>query len=228
VTAVPTGAVLVVAKAPVPGLAKTRLASDVGTETASDLAAAALLDVLDQVRYAPALLLVALTGDVTAASRGAEVRAALARAEVFAQRGDDFADRLANAHADAHARVPDGTPVLQVGMDTPQLSGALLAESLAVAASADAVLGPAEDGGWWALAVRDPAWAESLRDVPMSRPNTGALTQAALERVGADVRLLPPLRDVDTWDDALSVARTAPESRFAAAVAGLAPGRVAG
>lgn len=218
---------LVVAKAPVLGLAKTRLATDVGAESAADLAAAALLDVLDQVRVAPALLLVALTGDLAAASRGDEVRAALAGADVFAQRGDDFADRLANAHADAHARVPDGTPVLQVGMDTPQLSGALLAESLAVATSADAALGPAEDGGWWGLAVRDPAWAESLRDVPMSRPDTGALTQAGLERVGAHVWLLPALRDVDTWDDALAVARTTPESRFAAAVAGLAPGRVA-
>lgn len=223
-----TGAVLVVAKAPVPGQAKTRLANEVGAEAAADLAAAALLDVLDQVRAAPALLLVALTGDLGAASRGDEVRAALAGAEVFDQRGDGFADRLANAHADAHERVPDGTPVLQVGMDTPQLSGPLIVESLAVASAADAALGPAEDGGWWGLAVRDPAWADSLRNVPMSRSDTGECTRIALGRVAADVRLLPMLRDVDTWDDALAVARTAPDSRFAAAVTGLAPGRVAG
>ncbi|MGI9163544.1 MAG: glycosyltransferase, partial [Mycobacterium sp.] len=54
---------LVVAKAPVPGLAKTRLAAAVGDEAAADIAAAALLDTLDAVAGTPfAARVVALTG----------------------------------------------------------------------------------------------------------------------------------------------------------------------
>ena len=63
-------AVLVVAKAPVPGLAKTRLAASIGADAAADLAAAALLDTLDAVAAASVQAsVVALTGDVEAAAR---------------------------------------------------------------------------------------------------------------------------------------------------------------
>ena len=47
---------------------------------------------------------------------------------------------------------------------------------------ADAVLGMACDGGWWVLGVDDAAMADCLRDVPMSRSDTGAVTLAALQR----------------------------------------------
>jgi len=221
---VAAGAVLVVAKAPVAGRAKTRLAAHVGDAAAADLAACALLDVVSAVSAAGVRLLVALTGELAAAARAEQVRAALDPAEVFDQRGDGFADRLAYAHADARDRVADGVPVLQVGMDTPQLTPSLVVESLRTAAAHDVVLGPADDGGWWGLAVRDPEWAGVLREVPMSRTDTGELTLRALRRLGVDVALLPALRDVDTWADARHVARLAPASRFAAAVTAAAPG----
>ena len=58
--------VLVVAKAPVPGLAKTRLAATLGDEVAADIAAAALLDTLDAVAQTPASArVVAMTGDLS-------------------------------------------------------------------------------------------------------------------------------------------------------------------
>ena len=67
--------VLVVAKAPVPGQAKTRLAASVGDQAAADIAAAALLDTLDAVAEAPvAARVVALTGDLDDASAGDEIR----------------------------------------------------------------------------------------------------------------------------------------------------------
>ena len=98
--------VLVVAKAPVPGRAKTRLAATVGDRVAADLAAAALLDTLDAVAAAPvAARVVALTGELDAAANAAEIRRRLQSFTVIGQRGDDFGDRLANAHADAAAAV---------------------------------------------------------------------------------------------------------------------------
>ena len=68
---------LVVAKAPEPGLAKTRLAATVGDRVAADIAAAALLDTLDAVAAAPvAARVVALTGDLDAAAGAARDPAA--------------------------------------------------------------------------------------------------------------------------------------------------------
>lgn len=109
---------LVVAKAPEPGRAKTRLAASVGDRVAAEIAAAALLDTLDAVAGAPvAARVVALTGDLDRAASADDIRRRLASFAVIAQRGDDFAARLANAHADASS---DGLPVLQIGMDTPR------------------------------------------------------------------------------------------------------------
>ena len=140
---------------------------------------------------------------------------------VFPQRGTDFADRLANAHADVAARFP-GAPVLQLGMDTPQVPPPLLTAALARLDEADAVLGPAVDGGWWALGLCRPTDAHVLRTVPMSRPDTGARTLAALRATGLSVSLLPSLSDVDTMADAVRVAAQAPATRFARAFAAVA------
>lgn len=212
--------VLVVAKAPVPGMAKTRLTPPASTDQAAEIAAASLLDTLDAIKPMRARPVVAWTGEIEAARRAGEIAAALAGATVLAQRGAVFGDRLAAAHADAGRALP-GSPVFQIGMDTPQVTAELLtasAEPLHRAAGPDAVLGPASDGGWWALGLRDPRFAEALRDVPMSRPDTGDLTLQALRSAGLQVELLTELSDVDTMADAQLVAKSVPESRFAAAV----------
>lgn len=217
-----TAVLLVVAKAPVAGFAKTRLASTVGTRVAARLAAAALLDTVDSARAVPgATVVCALTGDLTAAERADELTDALRHCVVFPQRGATFADRLVHAHADVAARFP-GWPVLQVGMDTPQLLPPLLTGALARLRDTDAVLGLAADGGWWALGLRRPTDAHVLATVPMSRPDTGSRTLAALRTAGLRVEHLPMLSDVDTMADAILVATQAPESRFARTFAAVA------
>jgi glycosyltransferase A (GT-A) superfamily protein (DUF2064 family) len=206
---------LVVAKAPEPGRAKTRLAATVGDRAAADIAAAALLDTLDAVAAAPAASrVVALTGDLDAAAAAAQIRQRLESFTVIEQRGDDFADRLANAHTDAAT----GFPVLQIGMDTPQVTADLLAGCARSLLGAPAVLGPAVDGGWWVLGVQDPAMAECLRAVPMSQPDTGELTWKALHDNGIDVIAVDRLADFDVADDVAAVREACgPASRFARA-----------
>jgi uncharacterized protein len=214
--------VLVVAKAPVPGLAKTRLAASVGDQAAADIAAAALLDTLDAVADAPvAERVVALTGELAAASAADEIRSLLADFTVVPQRGVDFADRLANAHVDA-AAAAGALPVLQIGMDTPQVTADLIGECARELLAADAVLGLARDGGWWVLGVTEAATADCLRAIAMSRFDTGAVTLAALTDTGANVSLVRTLADVDTVDDVNAVRREcASESRFSRATRGL-------
>ncbi|QUQ69328.1 TIGR04282 family arsenosugar biosynthesis glycosyltransferase [Kutzneria sp. CA-103260] len=209
--------VLVVAKAPVPGLAKTRLTPAATPEQAAEVAAASLLDTLDAVLSVPRVRrVVAMTGDLEATARAAELRRTLRWFDVIPQRGDDFAERLANAHHD----VAD-LPVVQIGMDTPQVTPWLLGSAIAGTVTGDAALGLAEDGGWWVLGLKDPLHARALRYVPMSQPDTGSRTLDALHDLDLHVAPLPVLSDVDTVEDARRVAKLVPGSRFAAAVAAI-------
>jgi glycosyltransferase A (GT-A) superfamily protein (DUF2064 family) len=165
---------------------------------------------------------VALAGSLAGAERRAEVRAALAHCRVVPQRGATFAARLVAAHADAAYTDAGGSgPVIQLGMDTPQLGPALLDEAGCALGSCDAVLGPACDGGWWALGVHDPRQARVLAGVPMSTRDTGALTLRALRAAGLRVTLLPELSDVDTMEDAERVAEAIPGSAGGGGTAGL-------
>ncbi len=214
--------VLVMAKAPVAGLAKTRLAASVGDDAAADLAAAALLDTLAAAAAAagPSHCLLALTGDLDAAARAADLRRALVGWRVIPQRGDGFDERLALAHADAGVG-----PVVQVGMDTPQVTADLLLAAAAPLAQHDTVLGRADDGGWWVLARTDPRTAQALRGVEMSSARTYELTLAALRDAGHSVGSVPSLLDVDTRDDAKLVATAAPATLFGRAWGALQSGQ---
>jgi rSAM/selenodomain-associated transferase 1 len=214
-TTLPVG--LVVAKAPVPGEAKTRLAAVVGPRHAAELAAAALLDTIDACEraFGRARCHLALTGDVDRAARAGELRHRLGGWTVHPQRGDGFAERLARAHQDVagHARAP----VVQIGMDTPHVTREHLHAVADHLHRATAVLGPACDGGWWVLGLRSPGPAAALTGVPMSTERTCADTEAALKDAGADVVRTSELRDVDTIEDAAAVAAEAHGSRFAEA-----------
>jgi uncharacterized protein len=217
----PAAAVIVLAKAPVPGRVKTRLCPPATPGQAADLAAASLLDTLAAVAGVPGADPVAvLTGRLPGAVRAAELTATLRAFRVLPQRGDGLGERIAAAHADTAALLP-GHPTLLVGMDTPQADAALLAACLdrLYAPGTDGVLGPAADGGWWALGLRDPRAARLVAHVPTSRDDTGERTLRALRDDGLRVSLLPELTDVDTAADALAVADAAPDGRFAAALA---------
>src|SRR5918995_5977921 len=139
----PVSHVLVMAKAPQPGRVKTRLCPPCSPGQAAQVAEAALATTLAAV----------------AASRAARRIVAVAGPpgpwlppgfDVVAQRGAGLAERLANAWTDV------GEEGVQIGMDTAQVTAADLdaaLESLA-APGTDAVLGPAQDGGWWLLGLR--------------------------------------------------------------------------
>ncbi|MEV2240370.1 TIGR04282 family arsenosugar biosynthesis glycosyltransferase [Micromonospora sp. NPDC049891] len=207
--------VLVLAKAPTPGRVKTRLCPPCTPEQAARIAAAALADTLDTVTTAAAASrILVVDGDHPAPPGWA----------TLTQRGDSLGDRLANAFADTWA---PGTPTVLIGMDTPQLAVSHLDVArglLGTAGGPDAVLGPATDGGWWTLGLRDPGHATVLRTIATSTATTGRRTLDALRRRGLRVHLMPELCDVDTASDARAVAALCPpQSRFARAVAAEVP-----
>ncbi|MEV6971772.1 DUF2064 domain-containing protein [Hamadaea sp. NPDC051192] len=199
--------VLVLAKEPVPGRVKTRLCPPCTPDQAAALAYAAIEDTLDAVDGSSARWRT-LVADGALRPR--------TKWRLVPQSTGDLDVRL--AHAFSRTAEP-GTATLLIGMDTPQATPALLDEAAKAAEVADAALGLAEDGGWWALTLRDPAHADLLRGIPTSRPDTGERTLRRLRATGLSVVDLPVLRDVDTAADAMEVARQCPDGRFAAAVA---------
>ncbi len=198
---------LVIAKDPLPGVSKTRLCPPCAPHEAAMLAEAALLDTLEVVASVPAARhVLVLDGDPGRwRDRGFDV---------LAQRGDGLDDRLEHAFLDV------GGPALLVGMDTPQLTPALLGDGIRALEHAGAVLGPACDGGYWSVGLRAPV-PDVFRGVPMSRSDTFMRQRRRLADHGLVVHEQARLRDVDTIEDALTVASLAPQSRFAAALSTL-------
>jgi uncharacterized protein len=195
----PDTTLLVIAKEPVPGRVKTRLVPPCTHDQAAALAEAALADTLHTVLLVPARRRVL----VLEGRPGPWLPSGF---DVVTQCGGPLDERLAFAFAAVHG------PALLIGMDTPQVTSGLLAIDWQ---GADAVFGPAADGGFWALGLRVPD-PSLLRGVPMSTASTGAIQRARLLAAGLRVADLPQLRDVDTAADAVAVARQAPRSRFAA------------
>ncbi|WP_307858451.1 TIGR04282 family arsenosugar biosynthesis glycosyltransferase [Curtobacterium aurantiacum] len=195
--------VAVVAKECLPGKVKTRLTPALSPEGAARVASASLADTLATVRALPAARRVLFfDGDVVPESAEGF--------DVLHQPGGGLDERLGFLF-DAI----DG-PLLLVGMDTPQVSASDLAPVFDDAAR-DAWFGPAEDGGFWSLYLREPT-GDLLRGVPMSRDDTGAVQLARLTDAGLDVGVLGELLDVDTIPDAERVADLAPDSDFTRAL----------
>jgi hypothetical protein len=199
----PRPVLIVIAKEPLAGRAKTRLTPPCTPGQAAGLARASLLDTLDVVAATPASRRVLVfEGDARAWRRSGF--------EVVPQRGVGLEDRLAAAFEDVNA------PALLIGMDTPQLTPGLLGEGLRALRrpDVDAVLGPTLDGGYWSIGFS--AWAPgAFAGVPMSSKLTEIRQRTRLGELGLRVHEQTRLRDVDTIVDARAVAGDAPHTRFA-------------
>ncbi|HEY0470730.1 MAG TPA: DUF2064 domain-containing protein, partial [Kribbella sp.] len=192
------GTLIVIAKEPVPGRVKTRLQTEFTPGEAAALARASLADTFAAVRATSVRrYVVALEGD----SDGWLPPGF----HVVRQRGDGLDERLAAAFEDAYT----GTPMLLVGMDTPQVTPELLTVDWT---GHDAVLGLTVDGGYWCLGLRRPD-RRVLVGVPMSTDHTGADQLRRLRSLGYSVLLLPTLRDMDTPLDAAALAAAFPGLR---------------
>lgn len=193
---------LLIAKEPVAGQVKTRLATAVGFDGAAEVARACLWHT-----FAAAAEIVVDRRVV--ALRGEDGPWLPADWRIVEQCPGGLDRRL----GDAFAQVARDGPAFLVGMDTPQLTADLLTRY--DPARYDACLGPTEDGGFWGIGFADPTRAASvIHDVPMSVSTTYEEQFRRLTLVGLSVQVLPTLTDVDTWDDAVLVAGRLPDSPF--------------
>ncbi|WP_228484763.1 TIGR04282 family arsenosugar biosynthesis glycosyltransferase [Microbacterium cremeum] len=175
--------VVVMAKECRPGRVKTRLHPPFSLERAALIAEASLQDTITTVTD------LAVDGRVLCLD-GLAAPPLPAGWELVLQGSGGLDERIAAA-LDAC----DG-PTLVIGMDTPQLTAADLPSLTGWPDGVDAWLGPATDGGFWALALREPR-GDVVRGVPMSRADTGARQRESLEAAGLRVGMLAPMTDID-------------------------------
>ncbi|MFO1412928.1 MAG: TIGR04282 family arsenosugar biosynthesis glycosyltransferase [Burkholderiales bacterium] len=192
---------LVFAKAPVAGAVKTRLAATVGPERALAVYRALLdttLACADAARAAGVVRRVELWGTPEGDATALDVLSARHGFTRHAQQGADLGARMAHALA---ATLQGAPRALLAGTDCPVLTPEYLALAAAALDAHDAVLGPAEDGGYVLVGARRPVTFAGVR---WSTPHACADTRAAFAAQHATCALLPPLWDVD---DAAGLAR---------------------
>jgi uncharacterized protein len=215
-------AVAVVAKAPVAGLAKTRLAAAVGAAAASRAAAAMLADTLEVVAAVDAAPWLCFT---PGAAR-ARMRRLAPGFGLLPQVDGDLGDRLAACLAGLLERGAERVAI--VGADTPHVPGAAYAAAFELLDRVDVVLGPATDGGYYLVAAK-AAHPQLFVGVPMG---TDAVLEATLRRAaagGLEVGLLGPMRDLDRIEDlraALDAGELAASPRTLAVAGELLAGRM--
>jgi rSAM/selenodomain-associated transferase 1 len=194
--------ILLFAKAPVPGRAKTRLIPALGA-----LGAARLHEQL--LRDTVARLAVGLDGSMdtrlelwcapdTAHPLFQEL-AATYGLELHRQSDGDLGDRLLAGCTDALRRA-DGAVL--IGSDCPDLGPAQLAQAVLALQTpgVDAVLGPALDGGYVLLGLRRAA-PGLFTEMPWGQDRVAELTRERMRLLGWCWRELPALRDVDRPED---------------------------
>lgn len=195
-------ALVIIAKEPLPGRAKTRLHPPLSLTQAAAIAAACIDDTIEATRALPATERILFFD-------GTIVPAAAGEYRVVPQPEGSLDERLAELFDHCTG------PTILIGMDTPQLVLTDLQPAFASwPEEVDAWFGPATDGGYWALGMREPR-GEFIRGIPMSRSDTGARQLARLREAGLRVGKLPTLTDIDTIEAAVLAAAKAPTSSFA-------------
>lgn len=190
----PQPALLIFAKAPVPGAVKTRLAEAIGPERAArvytDLVATTLAHAHAawRSRIVSRLELWCMPDAESPFLRGI---AAAFGAPRRVQVGADLGERMAHALADALQSAPS---VLLIGTDCPLLDPTRIAQAAAALDTHDAVLGPAEDGGYVLLGARRPV---PLAGVRWSTPHALSDTVEGFRRADIRFATLPVSWDVD-------------------------------
>jgi rSAM/selenodomain-associated transferase 1 len=194
---IPDELLIIYAKAPVAGIAKTRLFPHVSFEEAAKLQEAMLADLVDNcvtlagiglwVCYTPSSsvgLFKDLLGDRTL--------------EYRPQKGGDLGERMGRSFLCAFEEGAKRAVI--VGTDVPSIPPEILCSAFHRLSEDDLVLGPAEDGGYYLIGLKRPA-PGLFTGIEWSGGNVLDSTLDAAKRLGLKAALLPTLKDIDTFED---------------------------
>jgi rSAM/selenodomain-associated transferase 1 len=183
----------VLAKRPIPGLVKTRLAAETSSEWAARVAEAFLQDTLSRLATVHAEKVLAY-----APADAADYFNRFAGYHLRPQGPGDLGQRMAAFFADVHQGSP--AHVVLVGSDSPTLPPALVEQAFGELERADLVIGPATDGGYYLVGC-GPRLPPIFDGIEWGSDRVLAQTIARLADPAWRLALLPPWYDVDTLAD---------------------------
>jgi uncharacterized protein len=191
------GIIAVFAKPPRAGEVKTRLAASIGATAAAELARAFVGDVWD------ALVRVDGARRVLASTETGLEAFGLADAELWLQGDGDLGERIERV---ARRALEEAPWFIAVGADSPGLPLGAVESARAALLHSDAALGPADDGGYYLLALRRLV-PGLLSGLPWSAEETFAATRSRLVQRGLSVAELDAWFDVDDAKDLARLTR---------------------
>jgi uncharacterized protein len=200
---IPHGAALVIfAKAPIPGQVKTRLCPPLTPDEAATLHGSFVLDTLERTRTVVAKLKLPFDRYLACspASNAVFFKIMEERQSVklIDQEGDNLGARMNRAFETIFAR--GYQHVLIVGTDVPSLPLEYYRQALTLLDEHDVVVGPALDGGYYLIGLNKPMPA-LFENIPWSTDRVLSLTHEKAKGLGLRIGLLPEWRDIDTIDD---------------------------
>jgi len=192
---VQSGTLLIVfVKAPRVGAVKTRLAQEIGARAACDAYGTLVRVVLRKIDALPNVQLRYSPDD---AATGVQ-HWRKPSWTIAAQGAGDLGARLTGAFSDAFDS--GASRVVIIGSDCPWLSATDIQQAWSDLETHDAVLGPACDGGYWLVGLRE-LLPELFQGISWSTGNVLEQSIARANARGLRLRLLRELRDVDTLED---------------------------
>lgn len=187
--------ILVFCKAPIPGDVKTRLISTLGDRGACDLhveLATRTLDVVQSAQLAPAQLWCAPDTNHLFFTERDEI-------SLHQQTGQDLGERMHQGLVSALAESGVNLAIL-IGTDCPTIDEHYIDHALSTLADHDAVIGPAEDGGYGLIGLTKPE-ADCFQGITWSTSTVCEDTCERFNRADLNWALLPQIWDIDRPED---------------------------
>lgn len=224
-----TAALVVFAKAPIPGQVKTRLCPALMPDEAATLHGSFVLDTVERTKAAVGRFNLPVDRFLACAPSSThpffKVMEARHGVRLIDQEGDDLGQRMAGVFDRLFAQ--GYRSVVLVGTDVPSLPLEEYRRTFGLLESHDLVLGPALDGGYYLLGLTRPAPA-LFTDIPWSTGDVRRITEEKARSLGLTIALTAPWRDVDTIEDltalidanGLDAAKPKPERVFSSRTTG--------
>lgn len=202
----PHAALVIFAKAPTPGKVKTRLCPPLTPDEAATLHGSFVLDMLERTKVAAAKLQLPYHRYLACAPSSELVFFKIMEerhgVRLLDQVGESLGQRMHHTFVDLFAK--GYKQVIIVGTDVPTLPLSIYQESLMLLGKSDVVLGPALDGGYYLIGLKQPA-EQLFTGVPWSTDQVLAVTQQNAKALGLSVELTSAWRDIDTIADLQSL-----------------------
>ena len=198
----PSTALVIFAKAPIPGEVNTRLCPPLTPDEAATLHGSFVLDMLERTKLAVATFQLPFQRYLACAPSSEHVFFKIMEerqgVRLLDQVGEDLGHRIHRTCVDLFAK--GHKQVIIVGTDVPTLPLSVYQEAFAILGRSDVVLGPALDGGYYLIGLTQPT-EKLFAGVPWSTDQVFAITQQQAKTLGLSVGLTTAWRDMDTIAD---------------------------